>query len=173
MNLYKLIICKGCRQRKPHKARGLCRNCYNKQGRPEVICKSCGQRKSHHAYGLCVSCSGKKYNKKNPHKHWIRHTLHNHRKKYKVNITIDELTKLAKETKKCIYCSRKLIFQYGKRGGKAEKDSPSLDRIDNENELNINNVQIICFECNDMKGRKTHEGLIKWCKYIVERFGSK
>jgi len=86
-----------------------------------------------------------------------------------VNITIDELAKLAKKTKECRYCSKKIVFKCGERRGKAEKNSPTLDRIDNEKELNINNIQVICFECNCMKGSKTHKELIEWCKNVLSK----
>ena len=86
-----------------------------------------------------------------------------------MNITKDELTKLAKAITECRYCGRKIIFKCGEREGKPEKNSPALDRINNGNELNINDVQIICMECSGMKGSKTHERLIKWCKDVIKR----
>lgn len=56
------LKCKNCGELKPHHAKGLCKNCYNKQyKKPSIICKSCYKEKTHYAKGLCQPC----YNKQN------------------------------------------------------------------------------------------------------------
>jgi len=106
---------------------------------------------------------------KNPYRIWVITTLSNHRKKgCKINISTDDLEKLAKTTKKCIYCNKKLIFQYGKG---LNRNTPSLDRINNGNEINLNNIQIICHECNSTKRGRTHKEFVEYSRNIVRKFG--
>lgn len=122
---------------------------------------------------LCKNCCGE-YCKENPHRIWVQDTFRNHRRRgYKINITINELIRLAKATTRCIYCNKRIIFQCRGREGKAEKNSPSLDRIDNRNKLSMGSVRIICHECNATKGSRTHEEFVGYCKNIIKKFSSK
>ena len=54
IKMRKMVICNGCGELKPHHAKGLCSNCYQKQNKK--ICKECGKLKPHHAKGLCANC---------------------------------------------------------------------------------------------------------------------
>ena len=138
-----------------------CKDCHN-QWREEYLQRP-GIRKR-------IAEQSKRHRQKNPYGVWIRGTLRDHRKRnFEVDITIGELAQLAKKTKECRYCGEKIIFKCGERGGKVKKDSPSLDRINNGNKLNINNVQIICFECNSTKRSRTHKEFIEWCRNILSR----
>ena len=63
MRVRRIIICKECKQKKPHVAFGLCRSCYGKlhyktHKRPSniITCKICKKEKEHVAHGLCRKC---------------------------------------------------------------------------------------------------------------------
>jgi len=48
--------------------------------------------------------------------------------------------------------------------------SATLDRINNENHMSIDNVQILCHSCNTAKGTKPMEEYIDHCKFIANKF---
>ena len=63
MRVRKIIICKECKQKKPHVAFGLCRSCYGKlhhktyiKPSNKIICKICKEEKQLGAHGLCTNC---------------------------------------------------------------------------------------------------------------------
>jgi hypothetical protein len=89
---------------------------------------------------------------------------------YKINITIDELEILAKNTTNCPICSVKLDYSVGTKNNRAQKNSPSLDRINNEKILNKNNIWIICYNCNSTKRNRTMEEFIKYCTIVSNKF---
>jgi len=110
-----------------------------------------------------------KWQNKNPERRWASSCLGNHRRAgYKINITIDELHKMAKNIKSCPICNKKLDYRIGK--GKTKIDSPALDRINNEKTLNRNNVWIICYKCNTIKQDLTLQELAEWCKKFLKYY---
>ena len=67
----------------------------------------------------------------------------------------------------CPICGIKLRKGYG--NGQS-RDSISLDRINNEKELTINNIQFICRRCNATKSDRSLEEMDIWVeKYILYR----
>jgi 5-methylcytosine-specific restriction endonuclease McrA len=62
-----------------------------------------------------------------------------------------------------------LIYTHRERGH-IHSDSPTIDRVNNGNELNINNVQIICRDCNLSKGTKSHDEFVLYCRAIGNKF---
>lgn len=121
-----------------------------------------------------IHSSIKKYrnNPRNKYKIYASTTLNDHkRNNFIVNITINELEKLAINTNFCIYCGIELNYNRGYKF-MALDNSPSLDRINNENEMNMENVQIICHKCNAIKHDMTHLEFIKYCKHIFDKFGN-
>jgi 5-methylcytosine-specific restriction endonuclease McrA len=118
-----------------------------------------------------ISQWGKEYRIKNPHRVWSTMSLHSHRYRgYLVNITTEELENLSKETTHCPYCGIELSWVGNK---KLKFNSPTLDRINNEKELRLDNVEIICYKCNTTKGDRTKEHFLDFCRLIVKRFGEK
>lgn len=118
----------------------------------------------------CCKEGGKKYKLKYPHRWWSSGTRSLHRGRgYKINITLDELEKLAKPITHCPICDIKLDWSYGSKG-KAKFNSPTLDRINNEKTLTKKNVWIICYSCNRTKSNKTMKEFYIYCKNFVEKF---
>jgi len=109
-----------------------------------------------------------KNEKANPQKYWASKTLGRHKQRgNEINITVEELETIANNTLTCKYCGCNLVFD-SRVKGVSRPYSPTLDRIDNENELNVNNVQIICRECNTAKGTKTHVEFINYCSSVIK-----
>jgi len=91
---------------------------------------------------------------------WCSSTLQQHRKKgHTVDITIAELYEKIKFCDTCNICGKQLKWS----SGKLADNSPSLDRINNGNIINANNIQIVCHQCNTMK----NDELIEWCKTVL------
>lgn len=163
-----LKMCSSCRERnreqlkefyRKHKERGLCR-CGNTRSGSYLACDRCME-----ADILRVN--------KNPHRKWASGTLSRHRKsKYVVNITTDELAEIAKNCTCCKYCGTELNWKFGDKNRVVVMNSPSLDRIDNGNELSLENVQIICHKCNSRKYNDTEKEFIAFCNRVSKEFGS-
>lgn len=162
--------CSHCKETKPKKE--FAKDKQNKDGL-QNLCKSCHK-----------ILSGKHYknNKKDydntrdtfranyPARAWARSSVCNHRDcGFIINFSMDELYNLAEHTTHCRYCGTELLFTHKIRGV-SKHDSPTLDRIDNEKEMTINNIQIICRECNTTKGARTHDEFIKYCSMIHNKF---
>ena len=94
-------------------------------------------------------------------------TYHSHKQKGQdIKITVREIEDLAKNTNHCPICGVELNYKIGE--GKNYQNSPSLDRINNENHLDKENVMIICFRCNTTKGKRTIKQMKEWCeKYMI------
>ena len=142
----------------------------------EKYCLCCGVKLVDTRYGsFCKTCylmtksAQRRYDRlTNPHKRWAQLTISNHRTSgYIVNINRSELELIAEDTNVCQLCGQKLNWN----NTKTSKNSPSLDRIDNENYLDINNIQIICHRCNVTKGSRTMNEFILYCKRIAKLYG--
>jgi len=109
---------------------------------------------------------------KNPYRMWARASLGCHRSTgYKTEITIDELEILARKSFHCPYCGKKL--NYFPEDKKLNPNSPTLDRINNELILTINNVKILCYQCNISKSNRTEKEFFEFCRRLVEKFNIK
>jgi len=84
-----------------------------------------------------------------------------------MNITIPQLETLFKESKVCPICGVTYITEYGVGHSNI---SQSLDRINNESELRLDNVWIICQRCNAMKGDFTMKEFVDYSKLVYEKF---
>lgn len=136
--------------------------------------------------GRCFSCN-KKYCKeyqhthkekyilskrnwviKNPIKDWADRTIRNHRRNgFTVYLLQKELIKKAEETTHCPLCGCKLRYLPFKGH---QYNTASLDRINNEKHIDVNNMWIICRECNAMKGRKPMREYVEYCRTIVNKY---
>lgn len=112
-----------------------------------------------------------KWSKNNPIMHWTHSVLSNHRRRgYLVSITNNQFTELAKKTPNCSICLRQLSWSSEGKNGRPQLNSPSLDRINNEKELRLDNVQVICWLCNLTKSSRTMQEFIDYCKMVANRF---
>lgn len=110
----------------------------------------------------------KKYRKENYIRNWCYQTLNKHKKTrgHEIKITIDELLSVVIKSKKCNYCDCDLKWNIGKY----TDNSPTLDRLNNENFLSLENIQILCRRCNLSKQDRSHEEFLNFCKRIKNKF---
>lgn len=119
---------------------------------------------------LCMIDITKSWHEKkrieSPFYRWAKNTLKGHKHRgYQVNITSEELEDIVSKTKTCQICGCEL-----KRGnGKVTDISPTLDRKNNENVIDINNIMILCNYCNLTKGKRPIIEFIKFCELVVAR----
>jgi hypothetical protein len=79
-------------------------------------------------------------------------------------ITIDYVIQLLKESElKCCFCSQEVLLLYG---FKRDIKQWTLDRINNDEGHNINNVLIACLECN-LKRRTTSKDAFMFTKNLT------
>jgi len=122
----------------------------------------------------CKNVATKKYRIEHPHLQWATDTVHNHKKRgFKVHFTIAQLTAIAKVTKRCYICHRELDFSWGTKGKKIVKGSPTLDRINNETDVTLDNIAILCHRCNGAKHTMTMDEFIDYCKRVAYIFSER
>lgn len=146
-------------------------------------CPSCLELKSNdHFYknksrkdGLsfkCKTCDNerkRRYISENREKVWAFATLKKHGIKYSIKISKEELVKIIENDACCKICG--VMLDYGKKeGNKMNNKSPTLDRINNDNEIRKDNVQVLCAKCNGTKRDRTMKDFIEYCKMVVDRF---
>lgn len=86
-------------------------------------------------------------------------------------ITSEELYRLACKTDQCYICGRRLNWQLGNKG-KGKPDSPTLDRLNNENVLTRDNVVILCYSCNATKRDRSLLEFVEYCGAVATKFHS-
>jgi hypothetical protein len=110
----------------------------------------------------------KDYYENNYVRRWCTDTIRLHKNRgYIVNITIDELYNIVKDEPICEICGKELEW-YSTGKGKPTNLSPSLDRIYNGNEINKDNISILCYKCNAKKHSDSIEENLVWCKQFIE-----
>lgn len=106
----------------------------------------------------------------NPYRFWAKTVISNHRQSgYPVSLSVDELENLARKTTLCPICDSPLDYS-----GKAKSpwNQPSLDRKNNDNEINSSNSWIICRKSNTIKCDLPMQSFVEYCKKVVARFGA-
>ena len=115
----------------------------------------------------------KEYYENNYVRRWCTRTIHHHKTRgYIVNITIDELYNIVKDEPSCEICGKELEW-YSTGTGKVTDLSPTLDRKNNENEINKDNISILCHKCNMKKNSESIEENLVWCKQFIEYANNK
>ena len=115
-----------------------------------------------------IAARMRRYAEQNPHRVWASGTITNHRRKgFRVLFSAQELAELAKSTQVCPICGVELRFSFGTKGGKCAHDSPTLDRKDNGEELNLSDVQVLCLRCNTTKGNRTMKEFVDYCELVA------
>jgi len=103
---------------------------------------------------------------------WCQNTIHGHKRRgYLIKISSTELYELIKNVEYCELCDEKLNWEYGNKNGVPVYNSPSLDRKNNENYVDKNNIMILCNKCNSTKLNRTFKEFVEYCKDISEKFG--
>lgn len=98
-------------------------------------------------------------------------TISRHKSKsYKINFLLNELERLAKQTQRCPICNCLIKWGFGSKKGSPAMNSPSLDRIDKSKILTIENIQIICFNCNATKRARTMKEFIEYCRMVSNKY---
>ena len=63
-----------------------------------------------------------------------------------------------------------IILSYNRKGKRGwVRNSPSLDNINCKKTITINDIQIICTQCNSMNGSMNNKEFIEYCKNISNR----
>ena len=110
----------------------------------------------------------KEYRENNYVRRWCTQTIYKHKTRgYIVNMTSDELYNIVKDKPICEICGKELEW-YSTGTGKVSNLSPSLDRIYNGNEINKDNISILCTKCNVKKNSETLEENVIWCNQYLE-----
>lgn len=145
-------------------------------------CAACGERKPISEFfrnkctfdGLtwqcktCVTQNRNRWREKHPRRYWANSVLISHRRSgFDVRITIDWLTNHVKNINWCPLCGERLVWGR-KPAGLPIHQSPSLDRVHNENFISENNILIMCYRCNTAKGDGSIDDYILHCKKVVE-----
>ena len=110
------------------------------------------------------------YQEANPLKYWAIRNITNHRRRgFTVNFKSKDLVEIIKDVKECYLCGIEL--DYNKKGKSGwVRNSPSVDNIHCKDIIEIDDVQIICAQCNSAKHKMNNEDFIEYCKTIVDRF---
>ena len=104
---------------------------------------------------------------KNPTLRWAYGSINNHRKKFTVVATLDELLEMAKAATHCPLCDVEFDWL-----GKPNQDNlPSWDRKFNGKRMTKDNTWIICYQCNSGKRNKPLPEYIEHCIKIALKTG--
>lgn len=141
-----------------------------------LICTDCKQEKSkssfysckssklvrQHAY-YCKSCAKQRINTlKYRTSGWASKTICQHKEKgYQIDFSVKTLTQKARTTITCEFCLKPLNWF----NQTIKHDSPSLDRLDNNKILYLNDIAIVCYQCNATKRNRT---LSEFLNYVTD-----
>lgn len=111
-----------------------------------------------------------RWRKKHPHYVWAERTLNQHKENgYKINISVMDLANIARNTDTCFFCKNFIKWSYGDKG-KILDTSPSLDRLNNENYIDKNNIAIVHHTCNTYKGARPFSTYIQDSYELTKKF---
>jgi hypothetical protein len=90
------------------------------------------------------------------------------RRKIFSDLTLEQLINLwNKQEGKCAISGVEMSYQRNKR--QHNMNNCSVDRIDSSGNYTIDNIQLVCWIVNRMKGENTTEDLIQWCNHIINK----
>ena len=143
------------------------------------------RRNKDHLYGMCKICQSeygknykytrhyrRKWKQKSYYERWARSILTTHKAKgYIINTTWQQLMKHAQTINHCPLCGCKLNWErscFGaKQGPTGEHNTPSLDRINNDNIIDLKHCWIICWKCNTIKLNRPLMDFLDFCKTVL------
>lgn len=171
--------CSRCKQWKP--VEEFCKHKGSKDGF-DNICKIC-KKEVYYEHSEEISKRNKEKRKQNPEKYgeynrkkyerkrkdiyryWTGNTVRSHRGRGIIVKDEDYIEEKARNTPNCQICNCKLV--YG-NNGTVKDNSATLDRKNNEKEINKNNFMIICHRCNRIKSNMTLQEFLDYCAYITK-----
>lgn len=104
---------------------------------------------------------------KRRHLYWAHSTISGHTARgFHVSITVEDLHRLAIETPTCPICGIDMKWE----AGKIAPNSPTLDRINNGNDIRLDNIWILCHRCNTMKRDLPMNEFVRFCKMVAQKF---
>jgi hypothetical protein len=71
---------------------------------------------------------------------------------------------VANPPKRCACCSKRLDYSIGR--GQNKQNSPSIDRWNNQKGYTLDNVRVICYRCNRLKGDGTRQEFQEIVRYM-------
>lgn len=89
-------------------------------------------------------------------------------KRFKTELTVTELHTIVLTTEYCPICGTKLDYTKGKKHGK--DNSPSLDRINNDDVVTKDNVWVICNRCNRTKSNRSMKEFTDYCVMVASKY---
>ena len=98
--------------------------------------------------------------------YWCKQSTTSH-KKYDLRIDEYDLFNYAKDKGNCEYCDVGLEWSYKDKIGKPKSNSPSLDRMNNEEIITLDNIRICCHKCNTTKSNRTLQEFVDYCKKVI------
>lgn len=120
----------------------------------------------------CVECKKRRTYKdriKHPFLWFCSQTISRHKiSGYTVLFNARELFNKLKDITDCYLCGLPIVFETEKRINK--KSGPSLDRIDNDTVLTLDNVKLVHWSCNTHKQNKTLKEFVEFCRSVASRF---
>lgn len=109
------------------------------------------------------------YRRKHPIKTWCMQVRKSHKNNgFIISISNEELYSYILQHMQCEICGKPFDFTPFK--GRATKDSPSLDRKYNEQEIRLDNIMMLCNDCNRKKGDMPFDKYIIYCYSIWNKF---
>ena len=104
-----------------------------------------------------------------PRRRWSIACLAGHRRRgYSIQMTSKELYSIASVTETCFICGCQLNWELGNKGHMVS-NSPTLDRIDNEEVVRKDNILILCYKCNATKRDRTFAEFVNYCASVAEK----
>lgn len=158
-------VCKGCN--KSLSISLFSKNKNTKDGL-QVWCKDCVSAwyQTHKIRHLELAYA---HRRKHPIRTWCAQVRKSHKNNgFNVLITNDELQNYINTHMECEICCKPFDFTPFK--GHATKDSPSLDRKYNESEIRIDNIMMLCNDCNRKKGDMPFDKYVVYCLMIWNKF---
>lgn len=97
---------------------------------------------------------------------WSRATTQGHFKKgHSINFTPEQLCEFIKDKKTCDFCECELLWN--NETGKPQQNSPSLENINLNVNINLDNIAIICRRCNTTKSNRNLKDYIEYINKIL------
>jgi len=107
-----------------------------------------------------------------PREYWAYSTLHSHKSRgCTIEINRQDLIQLAYETDSCPICGSKLEWNSIGKNGSPISNSPTLDRMNQEKVIKMNNIQIICSRCNVSKNARSMSEFKEYCTLVASLWG--